>query len=96
MLSILTALSKLVLIGCLRRTFVQSVVLEPESPCDAGDLCIDIGPIDLLKNVRRSLIDPDTPQSARTKKSASGKEYKLVVSASAQGSAKREDEAKKV
>jgi len=81
MLSILTVLFELVLIGCFRRTFVQSVVIEPENPCDAGELCIDIGPIDLLKNVRRSLIDPDTPDSARTKKSASGKEYKLVVSA---------------
>lgn len=83
MLSILTILSKLVLIGCFRRTFVQNVIIESESPCDAGELCIDIGPIDLLKNVRHSLIDPDTPESAKTRKSASGKEYKLVVSASA-------------
>ncbi|RPA97121.1 beta-glucan synthesis-associated [Choiromyces venosus 120613-1] len=64
-------------------TFVRDVIIEPEpeNRCDAGEeLCIDIGPIDLLKNVRRSLIDPDTPVSARTKKSASGKEYKLVFS----------------
>ncbi|PWW77574.1 Glycoside Hydrolase Family 16 protein [Tuber magnatum] len=61
-------------------TFMQDVIIEPEIPCAAGDLCIDIGPIDLLKNVRRSLIDPDTPEGARTKKSASGKEYKLVFS----------------
>ncbi|CUS09547.1 unnamed protein product [Tuber aestivum] len=61
-------------------TFVQDAIIEPESPCNSGGLCVGNGPIDLLKNVRHSLIDPDTPESARTKKSTSGKEYKLVFS----------------
>jgi hypothetical protein len=33
-----------------------------------------------LQNLRMGLIDPDTPKEALTKKSANGKEMKLVVS----------------
>lgn len=51
------------------------------SVCKAGDtLCLDVGERSTLKNVRTGLIDPDTPASAMTKKSADGKEWKLVVS----------------
>lgn len=49
--------------------------------CDPGDtLCLDVGDRSLLKNLRTGLIDPDTPESAKTKVSADGKEWKLVVS----------------
>jgi hypothetical protein len=43
-------------------------------------LCLDVGPRPLLTNIRRGLIDPDTPQEAMTKKNVDGKEWKLVVS----------------
>ncbi|KAL3474374.1 putative beta-1,6 glucan synthetase [Aspergillus californicus] len=49
--------------------------------CEAGDtLCLDVGDRPLLSNLRTGLIDPDTPESAHTKKSADGKEWKLVFS----------------
>ncbi|KAI9677722.1 MAG: hypothetical protein M1829_002494 [Trizodia sp. TS-e1964] len=60
-------------------TFVKKVVYPPD-PCAANPLCIDLGPIPLLKNIRTSLIDPDTPQSALTKVSADGTTLKLVFS----------------
>ena len=34
-----------------------------------------------MKNIRTGLVDPDTPESAMTKKSADGKTLKLVVCA---------------
>lgn len=43
-------------------------------------LCLDVGERPLLNNLRKGLIDPDTPESAMTKKNADGKEWKLVVS----------------
>lgn len=39
----------------------------------------------MLKNIRTGLIDPDTPEDAKKKKSADGKEWKLVVSLSVMG-----------
>ncbi|KAI9368592.1 beta-glucan synthesis-associated protein-domain-containing protein [Aspergillus egyptiacus] len=54
---------------------------KPGGKCEAGDtLCLDVGDRPLLSNIRRGLIDPDTPESAYTKKSAGGKEWKLVFS----------------
>lgn len=48
--------------------------------CDIGDtLCLDVGERPLMANIRKGLIDPDTPQSAMTKMAADGKEWKLVV-----------------
>ncbi|KAL2832948.1 beta-glucan synthesis-associated protein-domain-containing protein [Aspergillus cavernicola] len=49
--------------------------------CEADDLlCLEVGDRPLLSNIRRGLIDPDTPESVHTKKSADGKEWKLVFS----------------
>lgn len=44
-----------------------------------GPLCLDVGDVPLLKNYRRELVDPDTPEDAMWKESADGKKYKLVV-----------------
>lgn len=43
-------------------------------------MCLDVGERPLLENLRKGLIDPDTPKEARTKKNVNGKEMKLVVS----------------
>lgn len=49
--------------------------------CTPGDtLCLDVGDRPLLSNIRRGLIDPDTPESAMTKTADDGTEMKLVVS----------------
>ena len=62
------------------RTSVRDyVTVSQQDICKHGDLCLDVGPRDLLKNYRSSLIDPDTPASAKWKKSADGKAMKLVV-----------------
>jgi hypothetical protein len=63
----------------LNRTWVGSL-LNKKHACRPGDmLCLDVGPRPLLTNIRRGLIDPDTPQEAMTKKNVDGKEWKLVV-----------------
>jgi len=43
-------------------------------------MCLDVGEVPLLKNIRTSLIDPDTPESVKKITSTGGKEWKLVVS----------------
>ena len=48
--------------------------------CAADPDCIDIGPIPLLKGIRHGLIDPDTPDDVKFRKTAKGKKQKLVVS----------------
>lgn len=54
---------------------------DPNGGTCAGDpMCIDVGKVPLLKNVRSGLIDPDTPSSAMTRKSATGKTQNLVFS----------------
>lgn len=64
------------------RTFVRGVVRSNAAgPCAGDPLCLDVGKRPLLKNVRRGLIDPDTPDSVKTIKSADGKDWKLVVRA---------------
>ncbi|KAK2845283.1 hypothetical protein FQN49_005871 [Arthroderma sp. PD_2] len=50
-----------------------------KSGCEGDPMCIDVD-IPLLDNIRKSLIDPDTPKSAMTKKSADGKDMVLVFS----------------
>lgn len=45
-------------------------------------MCLDVGPRPLLNNIRKGLIDPDTPEDAMWKKNADGKAWKLVVSLS--------------
>jgi hypothetical protein len=55
-------------------------ILKPAQLCRDGDfLCLDVGETPLLSNIRRGLIDPDTPEEAMTKMNADGKEWKLVV-----------------
>ncbi|KAL4742356.1 beta-glucan synthesis-associated protein-domain-containing protein [Aspergillus similis] len=54
---------------------------KTQSGCRSGDtLCLDVGDRPLLSNIRRGLVDPDTPESAYSKMSADGKEWKLVFS----------------
>lgn len=45
-----------------------------------GDSCLDVGSRPLLSKPRKSLVDPDTPSSAKTKKDSSGTTMKLVFS----------------
>ncbi|KAI9748773.1 MAG: hypothetical protein M4579_007123 [Chaenotheca gracillima] len=61
-------------------TEVQKVVDPTGGACSSNPDCIDVGPIPLFTNVRRGLIDPDTPDSAKSRKSASGKKMNLVFS----------------
>ena len=60
------------------RTFVRSYVTPPD-PCLTDANCINVGKIPLLKNMRATLIDPDTPKSALTKKASDGSTLNLVV-----------------
>ena len=60
------------------RTFVQQYTAPPD-PCQSDPDCINGGKQPLLKNIRRGLIDPDTPKSALTKQAADGTKLKLVV-----------------
>lgn len=60
------------------RTFVSKYT-NPPDPCKGDANCIGSGKAPLLKNIRTSLIDPDTPQSVRTKKATDGSTLKLVV-----------------
>ncbi|KAJ6125685.1 hypothetical protein N7523_003305 [Penicillium sp. IBT 18751x] len=56
-------------------------MLNHKATCRPGDMaCLDVGPRPLLTNIRRGLIDPDTPVEAMTKKNVDGKEWKLVFS----------------
>lgn len=61
------------------RTFVQRFT-KSDDPCKSNPDCIDVGKVPLLKNIRMSLIDPDTPKSAMTKKAPDGSNLKLVFS----------------
>ncbi|KAI9042891.1 SKN1/KRE6 family beta-glucan synthesis-associated protein [Aspergillus affinis] len=62
-------------------TAVKELEKGGSTVCEAGDtLCLDVGERPVLSNLRKGLIDPDTPDSAKTKKSVDGKEWKLVFS----------------
>ncbi|KAI9804789.1 MAG: hypothetical protein M1825_001157 [Sarcosagium campestre] len=61
-------------------TFVKKLVNPDLGPCSRLPNCIDTGPVPLMKNIRTSLIDPDTPSSAMTKKAADGTTLNLVFS----------------
>ena len=60
-------------------SFVRDYTTRPD-PCKANPDCINVGKIPLLKNIRHTLIDPDTPSSAKTKKSRDGSTLHLVYS----------------
>ena len=61
-------------------TFVQKAQVNRD-PCLNNPNCIKgVGKVPLLNNVRQTLIDPDTPDSAKTKIAADGKtKLELVV-----------------
>lgn len=42
-------------------------------------MCIDVGPVEHMKNIRFTLIDPDTPQDVMERKNRNGGTQKLVV-----------------
>ncbi|ERF76947.1 hypothetical protein EPUS_02659 [Endocarpon pusillum Z07020] len=60
-------------------SFVQNYTTKPD-PCKINPDCIRVGKIPLLKNVRQTLIDPDTPKSAMRKKDHHGNTWNLVFS----------------
>lgn len=66
----------LLLIFC--RTFARQVVGVPTSTCKSDPDCLS-DKFPLLSNQRVGLIDPDTPDSAKTITSNDGKTLKLTV-----------------
>ncbi|KAK5453413.1 beta-glucan synthesis-associated protein [Exophiala xenobiotica] len=60
-------------------TFVQKITYQPD-PCKENIGCIGNGKVPLLKNMRVGLIDPDTPDSVKTKTDYHGNTWKLVFS----------------
>lgn len=61
-------------------TYVDKVT-GPRGPCAWDPMCLDVGDVPPIENIRTTLIDPDTPESAKSIKSADSKEWKLVVCA---------------
>ncbi|KAI1921609.1 beta-glucan synthesis-associated protein [Ophidiomyces ophidiicola] len=62
-------------------TFAGKLFRPPDQiGCRGDPMCIDVGDVPLLKNIRTSLIDPDTPRSVRSIKTADGKKWDLVFS----------------
>ena len=53
---------------------------NPPDPCSTDANCINVGKVPLLQNIRTTLVDPDTPKSALTKKASDGSTLNLVVS----------------
>lgn len=79
-LSLITLGILILFIGFPVLTFARKLLNPLGDSCKRNPLCIDVGPIPLLKNIRTGLIDPDTPRSAHTKTAADGKKLKLVFS----------------
>ncbi|KAF2256984.1 glycoside hydrolase family 16 protein [Trematosphaeria pertusa] len=62
-------------------TFVHVITQPEQTPCTNNPLCIEGKENEpLLKNIRTGLIDPDTPDSAMTRKSHDGTKQVLVFS----------------
>ncbi|EON64734.1 hypothetical protein W97_03967 [Coniosporium apollinis CBS 100218] len=61
-------------------TFVQKIVDPVGKSCSSNPNCIDVGPISHFKNIRSGLIDPDTPDSVKSRKTFKGKKQVLVFS----------------
>jgi beta-glucan synthesis-associated protein KRE6 len=59
-------------------TFVQGYITQ-KNPCAVNDACLNSDQ-PLLKNLRYSLIDPQTPESVRSKKDFHGNTWNLVFS----------------
>ncbi|KAF2141402.1 glycoside hydrolase family 16 protein [Aplosporella prunicola CBS 121167] len=78
-LAILTIGLLMLFIGYPVLTFAQKL-LEPQNACSSNPDCIDVHQ-DLLKNIRHGLIDKDTPENVKTRKSVyTGKKQTLVFS----------------
>ena len=60
------------------RSGIRKVIDPTLGACKKNPNCLSDS-LPLLQNVRRGLIDPDTPQSAMWKTDAKGKKLKLVV-----------------
>jgi len=73
------ALPQIALLTSDYRTFVHRLTTPEVGPCTNNPMCINVGDVPLLKNLRTSLIDPTTPSSAKTRTSHSGTKQKLVV-----------------
>jgi hypothetical protein len=63
----------------LHRTFVKEVLPSTVSACSTNALCLS-DKVALLQNQRVGLVDPDTPDSAKTKTAADGTKMNLVLS----------------
>jgi beta-glucan synthesis-associated protein KRE6 len=64
----------------INRTFVQRYTTQ-SNPCKGNDLCVKPNvKVPLLKNIRTGLIDPDTPDSAKSITSHDGSTLNLVFS----------------
>lgn len=50
-----------------------------KTQCQRDPLCLEDTHFPLMKNIRQGLIDPDTPESAKSVKALEGKTWKLVV-----------------
>jgi len=62
-------------------TFVQDVTTPEKGPCTGNPLCIQGKQNEpLLANIRRGLIDPDTPKDVMTRTSYNGEKQVLVFS----------------
>ncbi|KAL9071691.1 MAG: hypothetical protein Q9157_005388 [Trypethelium eluteriae] len=60
-------------------TFVQRTINPGGNACSSNPDCLS-DKMPLMNNIRRGLIDPDTPKSAMTRKSHGGKSQTLVFS----------------
>jgi hypothetical protein len=61
------------------RTFVRKLEAPKTPPCAGDPMCLGVGEVPLLKNIRTGLIDPDTPDSAKSITATDGTEWQLVV-----------------
>ncbi|KAH3908676.1 hypothetical protein HBI56_074440 [Parastagonospora nodorum] len=62
-------------------TFVDKMTKPEKGPCTGNPLCIQGKQNEpILSNIRKGLIDPDTPLEAMTRISVTGKKQKLVFS----------------
>lgn len=60
---------------------MHKAIAPKDGPCTNNPLCIEGKQNEpVLANLRKGLIDPDTPKAAMTRKSYEGKTQKLVVS----------------
>ncbi|KAF2470578.1 beta-glucan synthesis-associated protein SKN1 [Lindgomyces ingoldianus] len=80
-LALLTIGILVLFIGYPILTFVHKLTTPNVTPCTANPLCIEGKENEpLLQNVRKGLIDPDTPRNALTRKSHDGTTQNLVFS----------------